>query len=193
VSNPAHDERAARRGAGARRGARSLIASSGAVGAAVAGHVSGGGARPASLVLAVLVLLLTGLFAVLPKRLRTVRRQILAAVILQPVLHVAFELAPARVTGPGRDLGAGLLAMVLTHAAAALATAWCLRQADRLVGVAADVAETVRRRFRSLVPLVPLRSTLPAIGTERPLAGRLVAASLSGRGPPTGPAPVLCT
>lgn len=136
-----------RAGGGAPRGwAPAVLAGSGTVGVAAVAHVSGGAAAPSPDVLLVSTLLLIVAAKGAPRWLRSVQAQILASAALQPLLHLAFGVTPARPA-------VGVVAMLAAHAVGfALGAWWLIRGVSAVLAVPERVLAALQRsRVRSLV------------------------------------------
>jgi hypothetical protein len=168
---------------GSRAGTVRVVGAIGTVAAAAGAHVAAGGALPSPLLLVLLTCALAGVATRVPPRLGTVRLQLGAAAVLQPMLHALFDHLAA--AGPSGAFGA----MTLAHTGAALVGVWWFHQgAGRL---AAAVVALLRRR-------APVRlAGAPTSASRRRLADATAAparrdpvARMRRRGPPRRLRPV---
>ena len=149
----------------------------------IGGHALGGGEVHLSLPLILGGAALGGI-CVAAADVRRSFPEILAVVLLaQPPLHLLASIGAHHGTA-GPPSSSVSVTMVLAHAAAALVVSVLLADAERALWTLAGLFRLVPiPRPVSLRPLVPARVSVPD-GEPTPLAGVLLASSVSRRGPP---------
>jgi hypothetical protein len=172
-----------------------LVAACGAV-LAISGHLLAGGSMPVHPALLLLIALAAGACTLLSDREWSFQRLLVALTAIEAGVHVAMTLDQGSMRSMGSAASAGTTAsdahaagangwvMLAAHVAAALLTAWGLRQGEALFW---RLVERLRPRplWPTLqAPLDLLASTPAAIDVPRPWQGLLLEDSASRRGPP---------